>query len=159
MTHRTTLLGGLAAFALATPVFAQQIEVHDAYARATSAGAQSGAAYFVLHNHGDADDRLIGAASPAAQKVALHTHREDDAGVMRMIHVQEGFALPADGEIIFERGSHHVMFMGLTQSFEQGAIVPLTLIFEKSGEVAIEVPVDLERQPGEGHSHSHSHSD
>ncbi|WP_210878262.1 copper chaperone PCu(A)C [Roseovarius autotrophicus] len=133
--------------AFSTPVLAQHVEVHDAYARAASAA--SGAAFFTLHNHGDKADHLIGAKSPAAQKVELHTHREDGSGVMRMIHVEEGFPLPAHGTINFERGGNHVMFIGLTHSFEHGASVPLTLIFEKSGEVTLEVPVDMERKAGD----------
>ena len=61
-----------------------------------------------------------------------------------------GFALPADGEIVMERGGHHVMFMGLTAPFEQDMTVPLTLVFETSGEQVIDVPVDLARKPGKG---------
>jgi copper(I)-binding protein len=72
---------------------------------------------------------------------------------MRMGEVEDGFALPADGEIVMERGGHHVMFMGLTAPFEQGDTIPLTLIFETSGEVTLDVPVDLERTPEEGHGH------
>jgi copper(I)-binding protein len=72
---------------------------------------------------------------------------------MRMIHVEEGFALPEGGEIRMERGGHHVMLMGLTAPFEQGGTIPLTLIFETSGEVTLDVPVDLERAPADGHDH------
>ena len=63
--------------------------------------------------------------------------------------------LPAGGMIMMERGGTHVMFMGLADPFEQGEMIPLTLIFETAGEMEIEVPVDLERQPGHGMSHDH----
>lgn len=152
MTYKTRLLAGVAALACATPALAQDIEVQDAYARAASPAAKSGAAFMVIHNRGDADDHLIGVSSPVAQKVQLHTHQQSDAGVMRMIHVEDGFALPVDGTLRMQRGGHHVMFMGLTRSFTQGAMVPLTLIFESSGKVSLEVPVDLERKPGRKHS-------
>jgi hypothetical protein len=52
-----------------------------------------------------------------------------------------------------ERGGHHVMLMGLTAPFEQGGAIPLTLIFETSGEVTLDVPIDLERAPADGHDH------
>lgn len=149
MSLKSTALAALAAFTMASPALAQQIEVHDPYARSASPGAKSGAAFMVIRNQGDADDRLIGASSPAAKLIQLHTHREAD-GVMRMVHVEEGFALPADGEIVMERGGDHVMFMGLTAPFEQGETIPLTLVFEKSGEQVIDVPVDLARKPGKG---------
>ena len=120
--------------------------------------AKTGAAFMVIHNHGDASDRLIGASSPAAKMVQLHTHREED-GVMKMIHVEDGFALPADGEIVMERGGKHVMLMGLTGPLEQDEMIPLTLVFEKSGELEVEVPVDMARKTDHGHGHDHGHSD
>ena len=158
MSLRLTAFTALAALTLAAPATAQGIEVHDPYARSASPMARTGAAFMVIHNHGDAGDRLIGASSPAAKMVQLHTHREED-GVMRMIHVEEGFALPADGEIVMARGGKHVMLMGLTAPLEQDEMIPLTLVFEKSGEVEVEVPVDLKRKADHGHGNDHGHSD
>jgi hypothetical protein len=50
------------------------------------------------------------------------------------------------------------MFMGLTDPLENGELVPVTLIFERAGEIEVEVPVDLARLTeeapaahGEGH--------
>ncbi|KAG1648029.1 putative low molecular weight protein-tyrosine-phosphatase [Nymphon striatum] len=97
----------------------------------------------------DVDDRLIGAASPAAKRVELHTHLEND-GVMKMIHVEEGFAVAAGEMIDMERGGKHVMLMGLNGSLEQGAMVAVTLTFEKAGDIEVMVPVDLERKPEHG---------
>lgn len=154
MSFKSTALAGIFVALAATTAFASGIEVHDAYARAASPDAKSGAAFMMIHNHDGADDRLIGVSSPVAQMVQLHTHVEDANGVMKMVHVEEGFDLPSNGEIHLKRGGDHVMFMGLTESFEQGKKIPLTLIFEEAGEIAIEVEVDLERQDG-GHGHSH----
>ncbi|WP_296763180.1 copper chaperone PCu(A)C [Sediminimonas sp.] len=150
MSFKTTLMAAAAACAIALPAWAGDIAINDPYARASSMMSTSGAAFMMIHNNGDSDDRLVGAASPVAKMVQLHTHEQDDKGVMRMIHVEEGFALPAGGTIAMQRGGHHVMFMGITDQFEQGDIIPLTLTFEKAGEVAVEVPVDLERKPSKG---------
>lgn len=164
MSFTPRLLAAGAALFLATTAFAEGIEVHDAYARSASAMAQTGAAFMVIHNHGGPDDRLVGAASDIAARVELHTHEEDTNGVMRMIHVEQGFDLPTDGEIILQRGGHHVMFMGLTAPLEQGDMIDLTLVFEQAGEVTVQVPVDLERMPQAGahgghggHSKGHNH--
>lgn len=145
-----------AALALAMPAFADGLMVHDAYARSASPAAKSGAAFIEIMNHGDADDRLIGAASPAAKLVELHTHIESDAGVMQMVHVEDGFAVPAGETLVMERGGKHVMLMGLTAPLEQGAMVPITLTFEQAGDMTIDVAVDLERKPGAGEGHDHS---
>jgi copper(I)-binding protein len=158
MSFKSTVLAALAASAFALPALAQDIMINDAYARSASAMATSGAAFMSIMNHGDSDDRLIGVASPAAQTVELHTHTQDAQGVMRMIHVTEGFPVASGETLMLERGGNHVMFMGLTAPFEQGAMIPLTLTFEKAGEIEIEVPVDLERQPAHGMGHQHGKS-
>ena len=156
MSLKTTLLATLATVFMAIPAFAEgTIKVDDAYARSSGKTAKAGAAFMMIQNLGDADDRLVGASSDAAARVELHTHKVDENGVAKMVHVEEGFAIPAGETHMLKRGGDHVMFMGLTAPFEQGATVPVTLIFEKAGEVEIEIPVDLERQDMGGHG-SHS---
>lgn len=150
MSFKSTILAASAAVFLAFPAFAQGIEVQDPYARSASEMATTGAAFMVITNTGGAADRLIGASSDVAEKVELHTHKEDANGVMRMIHVEEGFDLPEDGEIVMERGGHHVMFMGLKAPMVQGDMIDLTLVFAQAGEVAVQVPIDLERMPQAG---------
>ncbi|WP_108259086.1 copper chaperone PCu(A)C [Mangrovicoccus ximenensis] len=134
---------------LSAAASAGEISVHDAYARASTPMSASGAAFMVIENAGSAPDRLVSAASPAAERVELHTHLQDANGVMRMTEVEEGFEIPAHGRHALARGGDHVMFMGLTRPFEDGAMVPLTLTFEKAGEIAVEIPVDLQRGPGQ----------
>ncbi|WP_298853408.1 copper chaperone PCu(A)C [uncultured Ruegeria sp.] len=146
MSLKTTLLATLAAVTLAIPGFAEgTITVDDAYARSSGKTAKAGAAFMMIQNQGDTDDRLIGVTSEAAARVELHTHKVDDNGVAKMVHVEEGFAIPAGETHMLKRGGDHVMFMGLTAPFEQDATVPVTLIFEKAGEVEIEILVDLKR--------------
>ncbi len=99
----------------------------------------------VIHNDGETDDRLIFASSDAAARVELHTHFEQNNGVMRMMEVEDGFPVPAGGSHSLDRGGDHVMFMGLTGSWRQGDLIPLTLVFERRGELALEIEVDLER--------------
>lgn len=130
------------------------IEVRDAYAISAGPAAPTGAAFMVIQNSGGSADRLIAAASPAAERVGLHTHIEDD-GVMRMVQVEEGFDLPINGEILLQRGGHHVMFLGLTAAFEDGMMVPLTLTFAVAGDVLVEVPVDLKRMTGDAIGKGH----
>ncbi len=149
MSLKTTLFAAAtAALTLAGAAVADEsIAVEDAYIRSSTPTSQTGAAFMVLNNQGAGDDRLIGARSDRAERVELHTHHEDANGVMKMMEVEEGFPVPAGQSHALQRGGDHVMFMGLTQPLEQGETVPLTLIFEKAGEIAIDVPVDLERQP------------
>jgi len=106
-----------------------------------------------IMNHSSEDDRLIGAASSIAKKVELHTHKDMGDGVMKMVHVEEGFAIPAGGMHGLMRGGDHVMFMGLTQDMIQGESVEVTLTFEKAGDIVVQIPVDLERKATGGMMH------
>lgn len=156
MSLKTTLCAAVAAFALAMPAWAADIMVMDPYARVSTSNAKSGAAFMVLMNHGAAEDRLIAVTSDVAARVELHTHKEDSNGVMQMLEVEDGIALPAGGEHALARGGDHVMFMGLNRSLAHGDVVTVTLTFEKAGDVVVEIPVDLERKPGD-HGHGHNH--
>ncbi len=160
MPFKSTLIGAFAACLFAAPAFAD-IEIHDQFAR--SSNAMAGAAFMVIHNHGDSDDHLLGVASDAAARVELHTHRENADGVMQMLHLEDGVAIPAGGEIILQRGGNHVMFMGLTDPFEQDDIVTITFTFEHAGDVTVQVPVDQDHadstETDADSDHSHSDSD
>lgn len=138
----------VAAVALAAPALADGIEVDDAYAIASRPDAPSGAAFMVIRNDGGPPDRLIGVRSGVAARTELHTHIQGADGMMQMVHVTEGWALPTDGEILLVRGGSHVMFMGISEPFVDGAEIALTLIFEVAGEVNVAVPVDLSRLGG-----------
>jgi len=164
MILRTTFLAATAAAAFALPAFAADtITVTDPYARVSTMMSKSGAAFMVIENHGAEDDRLVAAASDIAARVELHTHQADANGVMKMIEVEEGFAIPAGGSHALARGGDHVMFMGLNRSLQHGDTVAVTLTFEKAGDITLEIPVDLERKPmmggqmqqGMGHGNGH----
>lgn len=153
MSFTRSLIAGALACTLAIPAFADGLMIKDAYARSSGKSAKAGAAFMQIMNHSDQDDRLVSVASDVAKKVELHTHKDNGEGVMRMIHVEEGFAIPAGGMHALKRGGDHVMFMGLTRPLEQGDTVSVTLTFEKAGEMVVEIPVDLERKAADAHSH------
>lgn len=130
--------------------------VMDAYVRSSRPNAPTGAAFMIIKNASDAADRLVDVRSDIAERVELHTHEDDGNGVMRMMHVEDGFEIGAGETLMLERGGKHVMFMGLNESLVQDAMVSVTLIFEIAGELDVMIPVDLERQTSGGHG---THSD
>ena len=154
MKLSSLLLVACVASFISTPLFAGDVMVMDAYARVASKVAKSGAAFLMIHNHSDQDDRLISAASDVAKRVELHTHLEED-GVMKMTKLEDGVVIPAGGMHELKRGGDHVMFMGLTRSLEHGDMIELILSFEHAGNVTMTFPVDLERQDKmSAHTHS-----
>lgn len=133
------------------------VHINQPYARLS---AQSGAVFMVIVNHAAGDDRLVAAAAPdVAEVVELHTHKEDANGVMQMVAVPEGFVIPGHGEHTLARGGDHVMLMGLKKDLKDGDTFALTLSFENSGDITVEVPVDSKRDASagdgmQGHDHN-----
>ena len=159
---KSTLLAAAIALS-ALPALADGITISDPYARVSTMMSKSGAAFMVIANTGTEADRLISAASDVAEKVELHTHKQDANGVMQMLEVTEGFAIPAGESYALARGGDHVMFLGLTRDLTQGDVVKLALTFEKAGVIEVDVPVDLQRKNpavgmGEGMGHTHGMS-
>lgn len=122
---------------------AAEVQINDAYLRISN--PMAAAAFLEITNLSDQEDRLIALRSEAAARVELHAHREDANGVMQMIHLEEGIALPAGATHQLKRGGDHVMFMGLTHPLQEGEAVPVTFVFEQAGEVTVEIPVDQSR--------------
>ncbi|MEO0982302.1 MAG: copper chaperone PCu(A)C [Pseudomonadota bacterium] len=131
------------------------VEIDHPWARPTVAATQPAAAFFILKNDGDADDRLIEArvAPDFAEGVELHTTLIDGA-VARMRHLTDGAAVPAGGKVAFEPGGKHVMLFGLAAPLSEGESFPMTLVFENAGEVEVEVVIE---DPADGAATDHSH--
>lgn len=157
MSLKTTLFAG--ALALVPALASAHMVIEDPYARASTPNAISGAAFMSIFNHSDQDDRVIAATSDISERVELHTHIQDAQGVMRMVEVEDGFAVAAGETIRLERGGMHVMFLGLRQPLLQGDEVEVTLQFEHADPVTVMIPVDLERQPGHGAHGNHGAHD
>ncbi len=151
MSFKSLCLAAVAVSTFAMPAFAESvITITDPYVRVASKAAKAGAAFMMIENTGDEADQLIGVRSTVAKKVELHTHIDIGDGVMQMRHVEGGFAVPAEGMHMLQRGGDHVMFMGLTTRLSHGDVVKMTFVFENAGEISVEVPVDLERKPKHG---------
>jgi copper(I)-binding protein len=131
--------------AAACPAFAQgtgnpPIEVEQPWARATPAGAQTGAAYMTIENKTGNADRLTGASSDVAGTLQIHEMTVVN-GVMQMRQLADGLPIPAGGSVALKPGSYHVMLIGLKKPLTAGETFPLTLTFEKAGNISVTVPV------------------
>ncbi len=116
-----------------------QIRIEQSWARATAPGARVAGGYMLIRNGGAAPDRLVAASSPAAGKVELHVHLNEN-GVMKMREVA-GYDVPAQGTFELKPGGAHLMFMDIRQPFKEGEKVPVMLKFEKAGELRAEFHV------------------
>jgi periplasmic copper chaperone A len=125
-----------ALLALSLPAIAQ-VKVEGAWARPTVPGQQGGGGFLTITS--SAGDRLVGGSTPAAQRFELHTMAmKGDVMEMRQL---EAIELPAGKAVEFKPGGLHVMFIGLAQPLALGSKVPVTLKFEKAGEVKVDFEV------------------
>ncbi|MDO8420519.1 MAG: copper chaperone PCu(A)C [Rubrivivax sp.] len=128
----------LLSFAAALPASAQTApKVEGAWARPTVAGQAGGGGFLKITS--PTADRLIAASAPVSKTVELHT-MQMEGDVMRMREVP-AIEIPAGRTVELKPGGLHVMFIGLTQTLNVGATFPLTLRFEKAGEVKVDVKV------------------
>ncbi|MBE9603877.1 copper chaperone PCu(A)C [Acetobacteraceae bacterium H6797] len=156
--HRRLLLATLAA-AAASPRLAAahaftlgQIEIGHPWSRAAIAGS-TGAGFMTLTNKGTTPDKLIGGRAEIARKVELHTHLNEN-GVMKMREVEGGIPLPPGEMVELKPGGFHMMLIGLKTPLAVGAKVPVTLVFEKAGEITVELAVERPGAQAAGHGNA-----
>ena len=111
------------------------------------------AAYFVIHNNGSTADTLLSVDTPIAGLAQLHEHVHAN-GLMKMQQVPS-VEVAAGGDAVFAPMGYHVMLLELQDKSKltDGQTFPLTLHFEKGGEVTVQVPVMKQAPDAVKHSH------
>jgi copper(I)-binding protein len=142
-----------AAAAQSSPPSPADIMVDDAWARATSPSQKVGGIFVSIMEMG-APDKLVSVSSPIADSLELHETINDN-GIMKMRPVA---ALPlASGETVeLKPGGYHIMAMGLKQQLVPGASFPVTLHFEKAGDVTVTATVKAAGASSSGMQMDHS---
>ncbi len=145
LRRRTFLAASPALLSPAAPITAAAQEaragdlaVQQPWTRAAGQGA-TGAGFLSISNRGAAADRLLSAATPAARAVELHTMIRD-GDVMRMRAV-EAIEVPPGQTVALRPGGLHMMLVGLSRPLREGETVPVTLRFERAGEVWVALSV------------------
>lgn len=131
---------GLYVLSGAGEVRSDRIEVGAAWARPTYGRIANGAAYLEITNTGPRADTLLAIEGDAARSIEIHEHVRD-GDIMRMRAVKEGVTVGPGQTSVFAPGGHHIMLIGLTAPLKEGDSLALTLVFERSGRIPIEVPV------------------
>lgn len=113
------------------------------------------AAYFVIHNSGKTADRLLSVDSPIAGVAQLHEHvMQNDLMKMQQVPSVD---IPVGGEVTFAPMAYHVMLLELKDRslLSDGKRFPLTMHFEKSGDVTVDVTVQ-KKAPDSMQEHMHA---
>ncbi len=148
---RRTLLAATLLATAATATQAQNtVKVDKVWARPTVAGQSGGGGYLTITG-GAVADKLVAASAPVSKTVELHM-MEMDGNIMRMRAIP-AIAVPAGGTVQLKPGGMHLMFIGLNKTLKAGDSFPLTLNFEKAGDVKVDVKVTTMRADTAEHKH------
>jgi len=128
-------------------VISGPIDIVNPWAAPTPSGVDVGAGYLTLVNNQSDEDYLIEARSSRAEQVSFHEMSES-AGIVRMRRI-ERVPLAAGGSVDLKTGGYHLMFEGIEPPFVEGESIPVTLTFERRGEIEVQFPVRWDA----GHSH------
>lgn len=135
----SVLLTAIGPLAFAHDYSAGDLKIGHPYTRTTPPGAVAAGAYLSIENKGKAADKLLRAASPAAGLVELHS-MSMDGNVMRMRAVPS-IDVAAGATVKLAPGGLHVMLQDLKRPLKEGERIPMTLVFERAGEVKVELAV------------------
>lgn len=114
------------------------LQIGDAWARATAPGQTSGAAYMMIVNRGAAD-RLVAIQTARATTATIHDSRTE-GGVMRM-RMLGSLPIPAGARVELAPGGTHVMLAPLSAPLTPGETFSLTVRFERAGIMRVPVSV------------------
>src|ERR1700716_2243668 len=130
----------IAAPALAEEVKAGDLVITQAWSRATPGGAKIAGGFLTIENKGSAADRLISGSGDVAAKVEVHEMTMNN-GVMTMRPLDKGLTIEPGKAVKLAPGGYHLMLFDLKSPLKQGDKVPLTLEFEKAGNVNLSFEV------------------
>ena len=132
------LVAGFVFAASAISAQTGQLEVDNAWARATPGKSAIGAAYVTIHS--PTADKLVAASTPVAKKAELHTMSM--SGMVMKMRPVASIDIPAGQAVTLQPGGLHIMLVGLAKPLKTGQTFPLTLTFEKAGSRTVNVAVE-----------------
>lgn len=140
MTPRIASFALLAALCMVPAAYAQ-VQVNDAWVRATVPGQKATGAFMQLQS--DKDAKVLSASAPAAGIVEIHEMAMNN-NVMSMRQVPS-IELPAGKPIDLKPGGYHIMLMDLKQQAKAGDVLPMTLEIEGADgkRYVVEVKADV----------------
>lgn len=151
---KTPFLPAAIAFALAGPTTAfstpphPAIEIVRAWIAPPPGGAPTAAGYGIIKNEGRSADTFIGASTPAAEKLELHSV-SNTGGIMRMRPAVGGVAIgPGQALTLAPGGAYHFMFVHPKRALKSGERIPATLTFARAG--AVKTTFVVQAAPGSG---------
>jgi copper(I)-binding protein len=131
------LCAALWLLAAASPAMAD-VAVDDPWIAETPPGATAAAAFMVIANDGAEARTVVGAQSPACERIEIH-RSEMDGGIARM-REQKSLAVPAGGSVTLEPGGIHLMLIR-PKTLSAGDRVAITFELADGATLTVEAEV------------------
>jgi copper(I)-binding protein len=147
-SYRRSLAASAIALLLLTVVACAETEpsspiiVEDAWSRSVAVGDSedtNGAVYLTIRNTGNLDDELVAQRSQAQTAQVAEIHQSSISDGMMSRDMLPSVEVPAGGHVELAPGNYHIMLVGLTNDLNLGDSFPITLIFERAGEVEVDI--------------------
>jgi len=122
--------------ALAHEFKIKDFEFIHPWTREPARGVKDVRVYMVLRNMASTPDRIVAVSSPFATTGELRAGKSE--GNKRI----SAIPIPADATIELNADRPHILLLGLTEPLDGYQYFPLTLTFERAGQVEIEVYVE-----------------
>lgn len=159
MHYFSSTAAALLAATLSVSALAQNVAVHNPWARATVQGQKATGAFMTLTAPQGA--RLLSARSPVAGVVEVHEMKMQ-GDVMQMRALPNGLELPAGKAVALAPGGYHIMLMDLKVALRKDTTIPLTLVFQDAKgmqtRTELKVPVSTMAPAAPGHDAGALHS-
>jgi periplasmic copper chaperone A len=122
--------------ALAHEFKIKDFEFIHPWTREPASGVKDVPVFMVLRNKASTPDRIVAVSSPFATRGELRAGKSEGERQVSAIPV------PADATIELNADAPHVLLRGLTEPLDGYQYFPLTLTFERAGQMEIEVYVE-----------------
>ena len=113
--------------------------IDGAWSRASILADRPGAAYMAITNNGDTLTTITSVKSEIAGKTEIHKS-ETKNGIATMTPSGAIDINPKEA-VVLEPGGLHIMLMKLSEKLNEGDRFSITLVFDQTTEVRVEVPV------------------
>jgi periplasmic copper chaperone A len=134
----TQVLSAVLALLLSASLQAQ-VQVSDAFVRASLPGSDATAAYMTIQNHSGAAVELKSVTTKAAPQVTMHNSMNHN-GMLHMMGVAS-LPIPAHGTLALSPNGTHLMLEKVTAPLAAGTTVELVLHFADGKQQTVQATV------------------
>ena len=114
--------------------------ISQPWSRAAPRGAETASSYLTIENKGTTADRLVGGSTDVAEKLQIE-QISTVGGAMTVNPVAGGLGISPGEKVVLAPGGYRLALLKLKSPLKKGTKVPMTLQFEKAGQV--DVPFDV----------------